>query len=174
MRGIDQPMLILKKALIMIKKIAIAASLAVLASSAFAAPGTPGVYAGVDVGSSKVSGIDDRETSAGAFVGYNFNQNFALEAGYRRLFDADEYSVDQAALSVIGTIPLNNGFSVYGRLGYNRLNLEVQDEGKAHESKALYGFGVGYAFTPTISGRVEVQKPHSDVTNVSAGVAFQF
>lgn len=165
----------------MIKKIAISAALAILASSAFAAaPGS--VYVGGDIGSSKVSGDDDRETSAGAFVGYNFNENFALEGGYRRLYDGDDAffgdaTYDQASVSVIGSIPLNNGFSVYGRLGYNRLNTEIERAGanyKEHESKALYGVGASYAFTPTISGRVEVQKPRSDLTNLSAGVAFQF
>jgi OOP family OmpA-OmpF porin len=154
----------------MFKKIAIAATLAMLASSSFAAGP---FYAGADVGSTKVDGFSDRETSYGAFVGYNFHQNFAVEGAYRRLADFGDETVDQAAVSVVGTLPLSNGFNVFGRLGYNRIEAKY-DGGKDSESKAVYGVGVGYAFTPTVSGRIEVQQPHSDVTNISAGVVFRF
>jgi OOP family OmpA-OmpF porin len=33
---------------------------------------------------------------------------------------------------------------------------------------------MSYAITPAVAARVEVQKPASDATNLSAGVAFQF
>jgi OOP family OmpA-OmpF porin len=45
---------------------------------------------------------------------------------------------------------------------------------KDNTTKALYGVGLSYAFTPAVSARVEVQRPSSDSTNVSAGVSFQF
>jgi OOP family OmpA-OmpF porin len=164
----------------MFKKIAVVAALMIASSTAFAAqPGT--VYAGVDAGRTKIDDLSDRDTSYGAFVGYNFNQNVAVEFGYRRLADMDlwgtDFKADQAALSVIGTLPLSNGFSVFGRLGYNRIDLEASYLGytsKDHDSKVLYGVGLGYAFTPAISARVEVQKPSSDSTNLSAGVVFNF
>ncbi|HEY0063240.1 MAG TPA: porin family protein [Telluria sp.] len=163
----------------MFKKIAIAATLAVLSSAAMAAD-QPYFYAGADAGSTKVEGAD-RETSYGAFAGYQINENFGVEAGYRRLADTDiltgNLKVDQISLSGIGTIPLNNGFSVYGRLGYNRVTADADVGGvgyKDHENKALYGIGLGYAFSPTVAGRLEVQKPDGDITNVSVGVAFRF
>jgi hypothetical protein len=163
----------------MFKKIAIAATLAILSSAAMAAD-QPYFYAGGDIGSTKVEGAD-RETSYGAFGGYQINQNFGIEAGFRRLADTDvggaDLKVDQIALSAIGTIPLSNGFNVFGRLGYNRLTVKASANGFSateHENKALYGVGVGYAFTPTVMGRLEVQKPESDVTNISAGVSFRF
>ena len=163
---------------IMFKKIVIASALALIASASFAQT-APSVYAGVDVGTSKGDGDNygDRETSAGGFVGYNFNENFAIEAGYRSLYDKDGAKVRQAAFSGLAIMPLSNGFNVYGRLGYNRLSGEVEVGNvtyKDHESKVLYGAGVGYAFTPTISGRVELQKPNSDFTNLSVGVSFKF
>lgn len=154
----------------MFKKIAITATLAMLASSAFAAGP---FYAGADFGSTKADGFSDRENGYGAFVGYTFHENFAVEGAYRRLADADGETIDQAAVSVVGTLPLSNGFNVFGRLGYNRLEAKYAG-GKETESKALYGVGVGYAFTPTISGRIEFQKPSSDSHNVSAGIAFAF
>lgn len=160
----------------MFKKIVAAAALAVMASSSFA--GTPGtIYGGLDLGSTKVDGFSDRETSAGAFVGYNFHQNFALEGGFRRLASYDvageDLTLDQTALSVVGSLPLNQGFNVFGRLGYNYLKAD-SDFGSDNDSGVLYGVGLGYNFSPTVAGRVEVQKPSSDSTNVSVGVAFQF
>jgi OmpA-OmpF porin, OOP family len=164
----------------MFKKIAIAASLAILSSAAMAAD-QPYFYAGGDVGSTKLEGADDRETSYGGFAGYQFNENFGLEAGFRRLGDADftggNVKADQYSLSAIGTIPLSNGFSVFGRLGYNRIDSKVRFMGVSdsdHEDEVLYGAGVGYKFSETVSARLEVQKPHSDITNISAGVSFRF
>lgn len=45
---------------------------------------------------------------------------------------------------------------------------------KETESNAILGFGVGYAFTPAVSARLEFQKPGSDTQNVSLGLAYQF
>lgn len=164
----------------MFKKIAIAATLALLASAASAAD-QPYFYAGGDIGSTKIDGYSDRETSYGVFGGYQINQNFGVEANYRVLADFEDFGADfkgeQVGISAIGTIPLSNGFSVFGRLGYNHISAEVKGGGmsyKESDNKAVYGVGLGYAFTPTVSARVEVQKPESDVTNLSAGVSFRF
>ncbi|UUZ56698.1 porin family protein [Massilia sp. H-1] len=98
----------------------------------------------------------------------------AWKPSYRRLADTQAFGADikfdQIAVSAIGTIPLSNGFNVYGRLGYNRLTVKASANGNSatdHENKALYGIGLGYAFSPTIMGRLEVQKPESDITNIS-------
>jgi OOP family OmpA-OmpF porin len=160
----------------MLKKIVAAAALAMLASSSFA--GTPGtVYGGLDVGSTKLDGNSDSQASFGGFVGYNFHQNFAVEGGFRRLGTWDnggpDVTVDQTAVSVIGTLPLNQGFNVYGRLGYNYVKVD-RSYGDASESGTLYGVGVGYTFSPKLAGRIEVQKPTSDSTNVGASVVYQF
>lgn len=173
----------------MFKKIAAAAALLIASSAAFAAqPNT--FYAGADVGKTKVDDFSKRDTSVGAFVGYNFHQNFAVEGGYRRLADYDigvltgttgiidgSVKVDQAHLSLIGSLPVGESFSVYGRLGINHLEGKVRAAGfkdSDSSTKALYGVGVSYAFSPAVSARLEVQKPASDATNLSAGVAFQF
>jgi len=164
----------------MFKKIIAAAALATLASSAFAA--TPNTfYAGVDAGSTKIDDFGDNKGSYGAFLGYNFHENFAAEIGARRLgswtvFGAD-VDADQYQASVIGTLPLQNNFNVFGRLGYNKLKANASYNGQsadADDSGVLYGVGVGYNFTPTIAGRIEFQKPSSDSRNISAGVVFQF
>lgn len=164
----------------MFKHIAAAAALIIASSSALAAaPGT--FYAGVDAGETKLDDWSDRETSYGFFAGYRFLPNVAVEGGFRRLGEADAFGMnvkaDQVALSVVGSLPLANNVDLYGRLGYNRIDVDVKS-GRFRDSdsvsRALYGIGLGYAFSPQVSGRVEVQKPTSDTTNVSAGVVFNF
>jgi OOP family OmpA-OmpF porin len=160
----------------MFKKIVIASALALMASASFAQT-APSMYAGVDVGSLDIDGIDDKETTAGVFAGYNFNENFALEGGYRQA-KFDQFKLQQLSLSVIGTMPLSNNFSVYGRLGYNDIDTKVRVNGGTFsgdvDSGVVYGVGMGYAFTPTISGRVEYQRPTSDASILTAGVSFKF
>jgi OOP family OmpA-OmpF porin len=160
----------------MFKKIALAATLAIAATSSFAQV-RPAVYAGVDVGSTKIDGISDRQSSFGGFVGYQFNQSFAVEAGYRRLADFDNVTVNQTHASVIGILPLQSNFNIYGRLGYN--NLDVKNSTpfgglKDSTSGVLYGVGVGYNFTPNITARLEAQKPTSDTSNVSGTLSLKF
>ena len=122
----------------MFKKIAAASALLIASSAAFAAqPNT--FYAGGDVGKTKVDDVSKRDTSVGGFVGYNFHENFAIEAGYRRLADYNIYvgtpaigfvdgsaKLDQAHLSLVGSLPVAQNLSLYGRLGANRL------EAKSH------------------------------------------
>jgi opacity protein-like surface antigen len=163
----------------MFKKFAAAAALAFVASSAFAAP--TAFYAGLDVGSTKIDNFGDSKASAGGFLGYGFNQNFAVELGYRQLGSWDVEGVDlkakQTHLSLVGSYPLNAKLDLYGRLGYNQLRAEASYGGYTageDTTGALYGIGLNYSFAPNISGRLEVQKPSSDSTNVGVGVVFKF
>jgi len=171
----------------MFKKIAAAAALVIASSSAFAQQ-APQFYVGGEVASTKIDGFK-RDEGAGVFFGYNFNQNFAIEAGWNQLAEYKERvegvsgkaTFEQTNVSLIGTLPLSNGFSVYGRLGYNQIKAKVKlsvdgDSGSGSDdvNKAVYGLGLAYSFTPAISGRVEVQKPHSDITKVAVGVAYSF
>lgn len=173
----------------MFKQIAIAATAALLSSSALAAE--PHMYAGVDVGSTTVDKVlfqnedgsnavtkDISRVGVGGFLGYQFNEFIAIEGSARLLADTEVNGIDvkanQIALSAVGTFPLGqSGFGLLGRVGYNRVTLRGNNS-KASESKPLFGFGATYAFTPTVQGRVEVQRLYKEVSNVSAGVAVSF
>jgi OOP family OmpA-OmpF porin len=160
----------------MFKKIALAATLAIAATSSFAQV-RPSVYAGIDVGSTKLDGISDRQSSFGGFVGYQFNQSMAVEAGYRRLADFDDVTINQTHASVIGILPLQSNFNIYGRLGYNHLETKtglLYAGLNGSESGVLYGVGVGYNFSPNIMVRLEAQKPTSDTSNVSGTLSLKF
>lgn len=158
------------------KKIVAAAVLAMVATSSMA--GTPGtMYAGIDGGSTRIDGLPGKEASFGAFFGYSFHRNFALEAGVRRLgkwhVPGNVIKSDQVALSVLGAVPLSSGLSLYGRLGANYLKTRTCTCNKS-TTGVLYGLGLGYEFSETVAARVEAQKPTSDSSNVSIGVAVQF
>jgi OOP family OmpA-OmpF porin len=167
----------------MFKKIVIASALALMASASFAQT-VPGPYVGGQISSTDLDGLDDRETGAGVFAGYQFNETFGLEFGYNRLATIDNFygtgvkvKLNQMALSGIATLPLSNGFSVFGRLGYSRLEAKASAggvSGAEDDTGAVYGVGLGYAFTPTIAGRVEYQKPSSDSSSINAAIVFKF
>jgi OOP family OmpA-OmpF porin len=163
----------------MFKKIAAAAALAFVASSVFAAQ--TALYGGLDVGSTKVDGLDDSKTSFGGFVGYGFHPNFAVELGYRQLGKWDivgaDVKVKQTHLSVAGSYPLNGQLDIFGRLGYNQLRGEASYAGRSYgddTSGGLYGIGLNYSFAPNMSARFEVQKPSGDSTNYGVGIVFKF
>ena len=104
----------------MFKKFAVAAALAAMASSAFAAD-AKGFYGGLDVGMNKIDNIDGSKAGLGTFLGYSFNQYVALEVGYRQLGEWDinggTFKVTETHESVVGSYPLNPQFGIYGRLG---------------------------------------------------------
>ncbi|SFG01761.1 OmpA-OmpF porin, OOP family [Duganella sp. CF458] len=158
----------------MIKQITAAALLAVTSFAASAAE--PSFYVGGDVGSSKPKDVNS-ETSYGVFGGYKFDENFAVEAGFRRLGNWEEDGIDdkvtQLSLSVLGSVPVADQVAVYGRLGYNRVE-EKFDGDKESKNKVLFGLGVSYQITKEISARVEWQRPVSHSRNISVGVAYHF
>lgn len=168
----------------MFMKIAAAAALLVASSAGFAAE-PDSFYAGADVGRTRITDVDGRDTSFGGFVGYNFHPNFAVELGQRRLFERDyrwgnegaNLRADQTSLSLVGSLPVAEGLSVYGRLGAARIQERFSTGGftnKDSTTKALYGIGLSYAITPAIAARVEVQKISQQATNLSTGLSFQF
>ena len=106
----------------MFKKLVVAAALAALASSAFAAD-AKGFYGGLDVGMNKVDNLDGSKIGLGTFLGYSFNQYVALELGYRQLgewhVNGGTVKLSETHVSVVGSYPLNSQFDIYGRLGHD-------------------------------------------------------
>lgn len=164
----------------MIKHIIAAAALAAVAASSQAGePGT--MYGGADLGVTRLGPGDHSQTSYGAFLGYNLNKNFALEANYRRLYSMNVYGYgskgDQAALSLIASQPLTESLSLYGRIGVSRLKETFTDGPNKYtndSTRLLPGFGLSYKITEKVQARVEVQRPGRDLTNVSTGVSYAF
>ena len=162
------------------KKISLAAALCLLAAPAVQAEGVYVTAAlgqsrvdfgenefnaglgslGINVTSSRV---DENDTSYGLNLGYAFNPYLAIELGYvdlGRVSYRGTSNLGALALdieshgwsaSAVGSLPLNEQFSVFGRVGGVNAKVDVSGPGGALSDRswgALYGVGLDYAFTP--------------------------
>lgn len=142
---------------------------------------------GIDAGKTKVSDTGINGSGLGIYGGYRFNDSYAIELGYRRLFKesnqmlgvpgALELTGSTLQASVLGYMPLGGDFSLFARLGYGQLKAEARFNGstaKDSEGKTLFGLGTEYAFNKNTALRLEWQKPASDTTTWSLGLKFSF
>lgn len=161
----------------------------------------------VSAGATGVSSrVDENDTHYGLAIGYAFNPNFAVEAGYvdfgdaryRATFAGGNADADVEAhgwaVSVLGTMPLGDAFSIYGRLGGIQAKVEIDvnatgpggtASGKASDRSwsMLYGIGAGYRVTEAIGVRAEYTRYDSlgggdvgegDVDTWSLGLTYSF
>ena len=153
------------------------------------------------------SAIDTRTTGFSLGAGYRINRNFAAEASFVDLGRFDyrsgvtapaagsingKYEVHGFGLSAVGIVPLQQGFSVYGKAGLflARTELEAASTGaiavsraRSHEATGAYGLGASYDFTRNIAGKVEWNRyarvgesttGRSDIDLYTVGVAYKF
>jgi OOP family OmpA-OmpF porin len=166
------------------------AALALTASMTAQADVAPGFYAGVGLGSTKVSEesieaftADDSDNGFKFFGGYTFNEFFAVEASYFDLGEASgtiedaffgdigfEAGVSGISAAAVGRIPAGEMFSVFGKVGFAQYDVEVEvtldgESGSDSESETdmVYGGGVGLNF-----GAFEVRAEY-EVLNVEDG-----
>ena len=152
------------------KKLTLAMTLALTSGAAFAGNTYFGGGAGVadhedTCGQVNSTSCDDTDKSFNAFGGYQFNENFALEAGYSHLGKTEapgEDSILQGInTSVIGRLPLSTNFSVFGELGafgYRSDSFGHRDEGLA----PLGGVGATYRINDTL----DLQARYRRIENV--------
>jgi hypothetical protein len=179
----------------MIKQLIAAAALAGVAAVSHAAEPSPVTtaattpfYAGLDMGATKPDYSGTRG-SYGGFLGYSFAPNFAVEAGFRRLYTWDGWGGhehgNQASLSVIGTIPVTPSLGIYARLGVNQLEMHGSWTGSMGDGVQSYqytdrtthglgGIGLSYKLTDKVSARVEAQHITREMKNYSAGISYAF
>ncbi|HSC67720.1 MAG TPA: OmpA family protein [Cellvibrio sp.] len=131
-----------------------------------------------------LTSIDEDESDRGykVFVGYQFNNHVALEAGYADLGDFS-YEVGRAPgagslrgdasykgynLDLVGTLPLTQRWSAFARVGAFHYEAEQNFVGTESLAASLsnddkdtgYKFGGGfeYAFTERLSARIEAER----------------
>lgn len=146
------------------KTVAAALLSAVVALPAYAADNS--TYAGIKVGSNDVGFnalSDSSDTAYGALLGYQYNRNFAVEGEYtdlRRFTTAAGVTgkSDVWGLSMLGIAPLQNRFSVYGKLGIARSNTTTSTATGEQRTAATYGLGGQYDATPMIGLRLSWER----------------
>jgi len=149
---------------------------------------------------------DDRSTGYKIFGGYQLNKNFAVEGGY---FDLGKFGYTATTvpagtlngniklrglnLDLVGTVPLTEKFSVFGRAGLNYAQARDSFSGTGavqvtnpnpskNDTNYKFGLGLQYAFTDALAMRVEAEryrindavgnKGHIDL--VSVGLIYRF
>lgn len=134
----------------------------------------------------------------GAFGGYRYNSNLAVELAYTGvsyLYSTApagiRYLSKQIVFSVaaVGTYPINDSFSLLGKLGVARSSSENNAVAEQNTSRVAPTFGIGaeYKFTPNVAARLTVDsyavaatipvalvKQNSNATVVNAGVSYSF
>lgn len=163
--------------------------------------------AGLDAASTKV---DTSDIGYSLFLGYKFNPYISLEAGYQDLGDRsvhfsgtttnpDAYyelaehvypeTGDGLSLSLLGTIPFDNGFSITGKLGYFDWELdavtyelsggsaEQRGDDSRKDSGIWYGAELGYQIDYDLQAYLSYQHmplQRDDVGVVSLGLRYWF
>jgi OmpA-OmpF porin, OOP family len=144
--------------------------------------------------SGTVSSCDEKDTAWKVFGGYQFNRHFALEASY---FDYGSIAAngqtfgvpfriagDATAFGVaaLGILPLGNQFSLFGKLGLLRTEIDLSASGvggSSSESDSDTGLhlGVGAMFDigRNFSIRAEWERnDEAEIDMISVGLRFRF
>lgn len=163
-------------------------------------------YAGGSIGqttaSDGCSGIivpgitcNDSDTAWRIFGGYRIDPNFSVELGYQDLGQvrATGFGVNGDVranvweLVVVGTLPLKNRFSVYGKVGGYRGETELRSNagfsGSETNTDLTFGVGGRYDYSPQVAFRAEYETyqsvggrsvGQSDFDVISVGALFNF
>jgi OOP family OmpA-OmpF porin len=158
-----------------------------------------GFYAGVNFGQSKldvcVPGLttcDDKDTALSIFGGYQFNRNFGLEIAYTDLGQASisgpggavKFEATGFEFSAVGTLPINQQFSIYGKLGFFMWDAEAKGNlvglpfsGSDDGTDLTYAIGVRWSFAKNLALQAQWQRydvSDSDVDVIGVGLLFRF
>ncbi len=153
------------------------------------------------------SSVDKNDIAYKAQVGYQFNPYFAVEGGYIDLGKA-KYSASATGgtykqegnasgfnIAAVGILPINESFSLFGKLGVIDAKVEGSARGtggavnlngsaNATKIKPTYGIGATYNVSKQLGIRVEYElfsklgdsnkTGEADVSVVSVGIAYKF
>jgi OOP family OmpA-OmpF porin len=124
---------------------------------------------------------EQQDTAYKIFGGYQFNRNFAIEGGYFNLGKFTyrsaapagtlngTYEVDGLNLDLVGTLPLSERFSVFGRIGAQYANTRDAFSGTGtltptmgnpskRDTNMKVGLGMQYDFSPSMQLRAEAER----------------
>ena len=174
-----------------------------------------GFYLGASIGQSRAKDFcddsggfscDDKDTAWKLFGGYQFNRHLAVEAGYTDLGEVGvsgvlsgvsvrgTVEVTAFELMGVGSIPLMDRFSLYGKLGLYHAETKqnvtgslgtvtVTDNDKEKNTDLTFAFGARFDITRNLGVRAEWQRyldvgggeiGEDDVDVLSVGLLFRF
>lgn len=178
------------------KILAVAILVAVTSAPAFA--GETGFYVGANLGQATASGnlvsglnTSHSDTSYSVLGGYQINKNFAAEVQYVDMGQLSQGSATAktsgVAVSAVGILPINELFSVFGKLGISNTSVKATNpvlnatDGK---TAVTFGFGAQYDINSALGiragyDRYSVGQASPNGTDgtyavISAGVVYKF
>jgi OOP family OmpA-OmpF porin len=133
-----------------------------------------GWYIGGDIGQLDLEDAD-KDTAWRILGGYQINRNFAAELGYGMLYDKDDVEVTAWELVGIGSFPLANRFSVFGKLGFAMWEAEFPG-GDDDGTDLTYGIGLQYDVSRNLGLRAQWQRydVDADADLLSIGLIYRF
>ena len=190
-----------------VRKTLVASALAISAALA-ANQASAQAFAGGSIGQSDIDDevaaglitagtVDGKDTAWKIFGGYMFNRHFGVEGAYVNL-GAASYSgnffgspvtggkveVTGFNVAALGSYPINEQFSVFGKIGLFLWDAEASDttggvpfSAKEDGTDLSFGVGLGYNFTRNLGVRLEwemFEAADADATLLSIGIAWRF
>ena len=132
-----------------------------------------GWYVAGELGQSDFAGEND--TAFKLLAGYRLNRSFAAEGGYAWLFDKDGAEATAFELVAVGSLPIANRFSIFGKLGFANAYIEAPpiDEEKV---QLTYGVGLQYDVSGNLGLRAQWQRYDTaeEIDLFSLGVVWKF
>lgn len=163
-----------------------------VAALAMVGPAAAQLYLGAHIGQAEykegclgTGECDDADTAWKILGGFQFNKFFAVELGYYDLGQASsgnsKVEAEAFELVAVGSFPLTDRFSVYGKIGGYQGKLE--GAGFDEDSTDLtYAIGARWDFTKRLGVRAEWQRYEglgggnleTDIDVFSIGLLFSF
>ena len=185
-----------------------AASLLAIAGALAASQASAQAYLGGSIGKSDIDdevttglitsgSVDGKDTGFKIFGGYMFNRNFGVEGAYVDLGEASysglffgapvtggKVEINGFNLSAVGAFPVNEQFSVFGKIGLFIWEADASDttggvpfSASTDGTDVSFGVGVNYNFTRNLGVRAEwemFKTDDADATLLSVGVVWKF
>lgn len=126
-------------------------------------------------------------------LGYAINDNFSVEGGYlnsgKMTYTATatgatitaDSTVTAMQVALLGVAPINDKFSLFGKIGYSWATTKtsatvnaVSSSTSTDKNSSGYGFGAMYKFTDQLSLRASYEIYGSDLTGVLVGLQLKF
>ena len=141
--------------------------------------------------------VDGKDTAWKIFGGYMFNRHFGIEGAYVDLGEVSysgsflgapvtggKLEVTGFNVAAIGSYPVTEEFSVFGKIGLFIWDAEANDttggvpfSGKEDGSDLSFGVGIGYQFTRNLGLRAEwemFKSNDADASLISVGLLWRF
>lgn len=157
----------------------------------------------LDLGPGVFTSVSDTDTSVKLFGGFEFNHNFAVEAGYADLGEAsvdytdltdsmtESFEANALYVAAVGSIPVGQA-SLFGKVGFASWDMDysvvstfgVFGTASASGTDPMFGLGVKFDATNTLMLRAEFERfmdvgdqnatGQADVDVLSVGAALKF